>query len=243
MMNGISMKKLQKILLLAGVVLAVLGLVCMLSRMATVKSVSDFLGYDLTAKETREMMKSADSVMGMFGSDLASLMDISGFRLLLMKFSLNFAVPLLVIGLLLCVCGVAMKFLGSGSARMEKAKEGISQGMDTVAAKVKGVVDMATVKCPRCGKVYTGKTTFCSACGEKLPEPEPTRKVCPGCGTENKKSAAFCSACGTKLPELEPAKRVCPACGTVNKKTAAFCFACGTKLTAEAPEAHSVNVE
>jgi membrane protease subunit (stomatin/prohibitin family) len=54
---------------------------------------------------------------------------------------------------------------------------------------------MAGWKCPKCGKINTGK--FCDECGTKKPEDEKIK--CPKCGKEVEISSKFCPECGEKL--------------------------------------------
>ncbi|SEK65894.1 replication restart DNA helicase PriA [Butyrivibrio sp. ob235] len=59
--------------------------------------------------------------------------------------------------------------------------------------------------CPKCGKLLPREAAFCTACGEKLPMPEPAQapvpagKVCPNCGKQLSDDAVFCTSCGTRI--------------------------------------------
>ncbi len=55
--------------------------------------------------------------------------------------------------------------------------------------------------CPKCDAAVSAEHTFCTRCGEKLPERTLAEgAVCHSCGKQNAVSEKFCADCGTKLP-------------------------------------------
>lgn len=56
----------------------------------------------------------------------------------------------------------------------------------------------ATFACPKCGAAFTAGTSFCGACGERLPDAA-SLGICKNCGTQNEPGARFCSGCGQSM--------------------------------------------
>ena len=103
------------------------------------------------------------------------------------------------------------------------------------------------ISCPKCGASIAPNSTFCSACGSKIGEPnsnnslkleENKSSVCPNCGRKVDKDAAFCTYCGIRIPDgqsqLEETevipKNICSNCGNKIKPGQTFCIECGVKL-------------
>ncbi|MCI8310076.1 MAG: SPFH domain-containing protein [Clostridia bacterium] len=101
--------------------------------------------------------------------------------------------------------GAANGFLGIGMMNM--AGNGIFGGTlnnssNQAAQNVQNVVasngipqNAGSWKCPKCGKINTGK--FCDECGSK--KVEAVTKKCPKCGSDVDESVKFCPECGEKL--------------------------------------------
>ncbi|MBI1880342.1 MAG: zinc ribbon domain-containing protein [Chloroflexi bacterium] len=58
--------------------------------------------------------------------------------------------------------------------------------------------------CPHCGHVFLPGDTFCTGCGQALPEgaanePDARADVCPACGYAYQPDDAFCAKCGQAL--------------------------------------------
>lgn len=58
--------------------------------------------------------------------------------------------------------------------------------------------------CPKCGAKIKQGMAFCSACGYKLPVPEPEENsgvatFCSGCGAPLTPGSMFCTSCGKKV--------------------------------------------
>jgi membrane protease subunit (stomatin/prohibitin family) len=100
--------------------------------------------------------------------------------------------------------GAANGFLGVGMVNMagngifggtlQNSANQANQNIQNTANQ-NGIPQNAGWKCPKCGKINTGK--FCDECGEK--KPEETTAKCPKCGANVEKNAKFCPECGEKL--------------------------------------------
>lgn len=66
-------------------------------------------------------------------------------------------------------------------------------------------------QCPNCGTRMSAKGPYCSACGEKYPEPEETEEeaeevefhACGGCGNQVMEGEAYCTKCGMKQEDKQ----------------------------------------
>lgn len=62
------------------------------------------------------------------------------------------------------------------------------------------------VRCPGCGAMQSGGARFCSACGRRMPEPDPVAEqepsaecdaeYCAECGAMRQNGAKYCDVCG-----------------------------------------------
>ncbi len=66
------------------------------------------------------------------------------------------------------------------------------------------ITDLHELACPHCDKSYWPGDTFCSGCGQPLPQPPLTQTVCPACGHPAQPDDAFCARCGTALNHATP---------------------------------------
>lgn len=57
--------------------------------------------------------------------------------------------------------------------------------------------------CPACGAAYTSGTQYCASCGTKLPDPA-LIGICYSCGVKNDPAARFCANCGKPLQAAAP---------------------------------------
>ena len=101
---------------------------------------------------------------------------------------------------------------------------------------------MATITCPRCGKVNADGNTFCIGCGQKLEPPTADSSedpadvlVCPQCGKANRLGNLYCIGCGAALSDAsglsaQEQADVCPQCGKPFLQSDSFCVFCGTQL-------------
>lgn len=248
-----SLKKYSGIVMISSGGILVLSVVCFIVMNMMLSSMADKLGFNLSGAALQRSLREAEAMASMLGYSLAESLGVSNFQIILTKVSMAMRFPLLILGILGLRAGLAMYFMDPDSPAVEAARKTIADGVSSASFMIKDTIDKATVKCPKCGKVSSAKTAFCSGCGEKLPQPVPTprpEKVshvsvkCPGCGKVYKEKIAFCSECGHKLPEPLPEKIACPSCGTENKGGAKFCFACGTKLvTGETKTSSAVSGE
>lgn len=103
--------------------------------------------------------------------------------------------------------------------------------------KIKGII-----VCPNCGAEMADKFTFCSACGAKIPVPQPKNTgaaKCPNCGWQLSEGQKFCVKCGTKVINTgetanvqvqAPEYKICNNCGKKLSLDSLFCTECGKRL-------------
>ena len=131
--------------------------------------------------------------------------------------------------------GAMQGFMGMGMAMNQGGMNpqqlfAMGQQQAPAAAPTPSAAPADGWKCS-CGAMATGK--FCSACGEKKPEP---KSAADGwkCSCGAMATGKFCTECGAKKPEAPAADEgwKC-SCGAVNKGK--FCPECGGKKPADAP--------
>jgi len=91
--------------------------------------------------------------------------------------------------------------------------------------------------CPKCGKIFAKKGSFCQDCGTRI------LMTCPSCGTKVKGNPKFCVKCGINLSEREIVQthspqikfksegytKTCKQCGSPAKPDAKYCVFCGAQ--------------
>lgn len=94
--------------------------------------------------------------------------------------------------------GIGMMNMAGGNifgATTANVANGVNQNPVRPDVQTQAPVQNAeTWKCPKCGKVNTGK--FCDECGTQKVSSE---KVCPKCGNKIEGTPKFCPECGEKL--------------------------------------------
>jgi len=68
------------------------------------------------------------------------------------------------------------------------------------------LVKVGESACPHCGQVFLPSDTFCTGCGQSLPEhaadqPDVAKDTCPACGYAFQPEDAFCARCGLALKD------------------------------------------
>ncbi len=101
----------------------------------------------------------------------------------------------------------------SPSAETEEVCKAIASCLEKIDSLKKELVIVKGLKlCPSCGAECPVDVPFCSACGTKLPMPEPevhkeaqSVAFCGKCGNKLTSDAAFCPSCGTPVTQTAPA--------------------------------------
>lgn len=233
-------RKYSGIALAVGAIALVMSILCFIVLGITLGKIGSEFGYKPTASEAKEMLEQAEDMAKMLGGDISDLLGVSGFQVFLIKVSMSMRIPLLVIGILLIGAGAALRFLNVDSKSIDRARTGIAHGVSSASTALKGTIDKATSKCPKCGKVFSAKTVFCPSCGERTVRPEIVARppktsatktyTCPNCKKVYSEKIAFCPACGQKIPDETASEIRCRNCGSVNSSGARFCSSCGNDL-------------
>lgn len=239
-MNFRNFKKYERLTLTVGAILLALSIICFIFVSIILGNIESQYGYRPSAAEAKEMLEQAESMAKMLGGNASDLIGMSGVQMFLSKMAITLRIPLLVVGIIVLIGGIAIHILSTESETTNRARAGLTHGISSASAALKGSIDKATSKCPRCGRVCSAKTAFCPSCGEKMVKPEaivhyekPEMKVmftCPVCKKEYSERVSFCSACGNKMPEEAPREIRCPNCDAINNLEARFCSKCGTRL-------------
>lgn len=209
-----NLKKYSPIIMGVGIVCLVVSIALFIALAVSLGAFEDTLGSKPTAEEAKKIIEEAEQWAEMFDSKITDFVDVSEFEMMIFKVSASpLRIVLLVIGLLLLGIGAVIQFVKMDGAMFDNAKESISSGVAYASSAVKKAVEFATVKCPSCGKVCAGKTTFCPACGEKMIKPEisipsvtaakPEVCTCTNCGKKYSEKHAFCPACGCKISDKD----------------------------------------
>lgn len=93
----------------------------------------------------------------------------------------------------------------------------------------------ATTVCQNCGANLKEGSSFCPACGSRVPQITPVQnKTCSTCGAALDPESDFCAQCGTRVgadtPPPVQGNTVCPECGRKLRQDASFCPGCGYKF-------------
>lgn len=77
-----------------------------------------------------------------------------------------------------------------------------------------------TQTCEKCGAEVVRGATFCSNCGNRMPElkveqPVENSRVCPKCGAKIQEGDMFCMGCGSKVEPVAPVSPISPDTPTV----------------------------
>lgn len=124
---------------------------------------------------------------------------------------------------------------------IEASEAKISEYRQQIKA-IKGVV-----RCEKCGAEVANNISFCSACGNPMPQRETcnteNKEKCESCGAWVNKGMRFCTVCGKPMKltvvestadtaEAQPTvqQKFCPNCGTRVENDAVFCAECGTRI-------------
>lgn len=233
-------RKYSGIALVVGVIVLIMSIVCFAVLGIMLGNLEGEFGYKPTVSEAKEMLEMAEGMAQMLGGDISDLLGVSDFQVFFIKFSMSMRIPLLVVGILLIGVGVALRYVHADFKTMDCAKTGIDHSISSASTALKGFIDKATSKCPKCGKVCSAKTAFCPSCGERTVKPEIVARppkasamktyTCPNCKKVYSEKIAFCSACGQKIPDETASETRCRNCGAVNPSGAKFCSSCGNDL-------------
>lgn len=155
-----------------------------------------------------------------------------GTQLLLLCVALKIRIPTLIIGLALLGVGAFLKL-----------QAGTLPGGSTYTP-VNPSADLATTRCPHCGRVFTGKAGFCPSCGKEItvkapapapkPAPAPVTPAAPPAPQqvpEEPKPAAPAPSAGETAGNRRGV--TCPQCGKVYPTWQSFCTSCGSDLPKE----------
>ena len=141
-----------------------------------------------------------------------------GTQLLLLCIALKIRIPTLIIGLALLGIGAFLRL------QANTLPGGSTYSPVTPSA------NLATTRCPHCGKVFAGKAGFCPSCGKEIAPKAPAAPAAPQQVPEESKPVTAPSA-----DEATENRRgvTCPQCGKVYPTWQSFCTSCGSDLPKE----------
>ena len=154
-----------------------------------------------------------------------------GTQLLLLCIALKIRIPTLIIGLALLGVGAFLRLQAN-----------TLPGGSTYSPVTPGA-NLATTRCPHCGKVFAGKAGFCPSCGKEIAakapvqEPKPAVPVTPAAPPapqqvpEEKKPSTTAPSAGETAGNRHGV--TCPQCGKVYPTWQSFCTSCGSDLPKE----------
>ena len=141
-----------------------------------------------------------------------------GTQMLLLCIALKIRIPTLIIGLALLGIGAFLRL------QANTLPGGSTYSPVTPSA------NLATTRCPHCGKVFAGKAGFCPSCGKEIAPTAPAAPAAPQQVPEESKPVTAPSA-----DEATENRRgvTCPQCGKVYPTWQNFCTSCGSDLPKE----------
>ena len=215
----VKAKKLKqaKIAIVAGVVALALCVVCYCGILYAKHEINKDSVYKMTISQLKAV---ADLLYDYAKEDGFSeaMSEENGTQLLLLCIALKIRIPTLIIGLALLGVGAFLRL------QANTLPGGSTYSPVTPSA------NLATTRCPHCGKVFAGKAGFCPSCGKEIAPKAPAAPAAPQQVPEESKPVTAPSA-----DEATENRRgvTCPQCGKVYPTWQYFCTSCGSDLPKE----------
>lgn len=216
----VKAKKLKqaKIAIVAGVVALALCVVCycgILYAKHEINKESEY--FQMSISDMKALADRAFDYAKEYGFSEVMSEDY-GTQLLLLCIALKIRIPTLIIGLALLGVGAFLRL------QANTLPGGSTYSPVTPSA------NLATTRCPHCGKVFAGKAGFCPSCGKEIAPKAPAAPAAPQQVPEESKPVTAPSA-----DEATENRRgvTCPQCGKVYPTWQSFCTSCGSDLPKE----------
>lgn len=216
----VKAKKLKqaKIAIVAGVVALALCVVCycgILYAKYEINKESEY--FQMSISDMKALADRAFDYAKEYGFSEVMSEDY-GTQLLLLCIALKIRIPTLIIGLALLGIGAFLRL------QANTLPGGSTYSPVTPSA------NLATTRCPHCGKVFAGKAGFCPSCGKEIAPKAPAAPAAPQQVPEESKPVTAPSA-----DEATENRRgvTCPQCGKVYPTWQSFCTSCGSDLPKE----------
>ena len=215
----VKAKKLKqaKIAIVAGVVALALCVVCYCGILYAKHEINKDSGYKMTISQLKAVADLLYDYAKEYGFSEA-MSEENGTQLLLLCIALKIRIPTLIIGLVLLGVGAFLRL------QANTLPGGSTYSPVTPSA------NLATTRCPHCGKVFAGKAGFCPSCGKEIAPKAPAAPAAPQQVPEESKPVTAPSA-----DEATENRRgvTCPQCGKVYPTWQSFCTSCGSDLPKE----------
>lgn len=216
----VKAKKLKqaKIAIVAGVVALALCVVCycgILYAKHEINKESEY--FQMSISDMKALADRAFDYAKEYGFSEVMSEDY-GTQMLLLCIALKIRIPTLIIGLVLLGVGAFLRL------QANTLPGGSTYSPVTPSA------NLATTRCPHCGKVFAGKAGFCPSCGKEIAPKAPAAPAAPQQVPEESKPVTAPSA-----DEATENRRgvTCPQCGKVYPTWQSFCTSCGSDLPKE----------
>ena len=215
----VKAKKLKqaKIAIVAGVVALALCVVCYCGILYAKHEINKDSVYKMTISQLKAVADLLYDYAKEYGFSEA-MSEENGTQLLLLCIALKIRIPTLIIGLVLLGVGAFLRL------QANTLPGGSTYSPVTPSA------NLATTRCPHCGKVFAGKAGFCPSCGKEIAPKAPAAPAAPQQVPEESKPVTAPSA-----DEATENRRgvTCPQCGKVYPTWQNFCTSCGSDLPKE----------
>ena len=215
----VKAKKLKqaKIAIVAGVVALALCVVCYCGILYAKHEINKDSVYKMTISQLKAVADLLYDYAKEYGFSEA-MSEENGTQLLLLCIALKIRIPTLIIGLALLGVGAFLRL------QANTLPGGSTYSPVTPSA------NLATTRCPHCGKVFAGKAGFCPSCGKEIAPKAPAAPAAPQQVPEESKPVTAPSA-----DEATENRRgvTCPQCGKVYPTWQSFCTSCGSDLPKE----------
>ena len=215
----VKAKKLKqaKIAIVAGVVALALCVVCYCGILYAKHEINKDSVYKMTISQLKAVADLLYDYAKEYGFSEA-MSEENGTQLLLLCIALKIRIPTLIIGLVLLGVGAFLRL------QANTLPGGSTYSPVTPSA------NLATTRCPHCGKVFAGKAGFCPSCGKEIAPKAPAAPAAPQQVPEESKPVTAPSA-----DEATENRRgvTCPQCGKVYPTWQSFCTSCGSDLPKE----------
>lgn len=215
----VKAKKLKqaKIAIVAGVVALALCVVCYCGILYAKHEINKDSVYKMTISQLKAVADLLYDYAKEYGFSEA-MSEENGTQMLLLCIALKIRIPTLIIGLVLLGVGAFLRL------QANTLPGGSTYSPVTPSA------NLATTRCPHCGKVFAGKAGFCPSCGKEIAPKAPAAPAAPQQVPEESKPVTAPSA-----DEATENRRgvTCPQCGKVYPTWQSFCTSCGSDLPKE----------
>lgn len=215
----VKAKKLKqaKIAIVAGVVALALCVVCYCGILYAKHEINKDSVYKMTISQLKAVADLLYDYAKEYGFSEA-MSEENGTQMLLLCIALKIRIPTLIIGLVLLGVGAFLRL------QANTLPGGSTYSPVTPSA------NLATTRCPHCGKVFAGKAGFCPSCGKEIAPKAPAAPAAPQQVPEESKPVTAPSA-----DEATENRRgvTCPQCGKVYPTWQNFCTSCGSDLPKE----------